>query len=83
MTDTAKQHDTIEAIQNEIYDALAVNGVFHSPHEGYAVLLEEVDELWAEITPKPHLRDRKKIYKEAVQVAAMAARIAIEFGDDA
>jgi len=45
-------------------------------HEGYAVLLEEVDEFWAEVKKKAKQRDPKKMYKELVQVAAMAQRIA-------
>lgn len=45
-----------------------------SAHESYAVLLEEVDELWDAIKANdlPHAR------KEAIQVAAMAIRFIIE-----
>lgn len=46
---------------------------FNSPHEGYAVLLEEVDELWDEIRLKTGTKE--KIKKEAIQVAAMAIRL--------
>lgn len=45
---------------------------FHSTHEGYGVLKEEVDELWDVIKsdgPKNRLRS------ESIQVAAMAIRI--------
>ena len=42
-----------------------------SGHEGYAILKEEVDELWAEIKAD---RDDELTRKEAVQVAAMAVR---------
>jgi len=45
---------------------------FNSAHEGYAVILEELDELWDEIKKRKPSRDR--ISKEAVQVAAMAFR---------
>lgn len=45
---------------------------FRSYHEGYAVLLEEVDELWEEI--KRQKVDCVNVRKEAVQVAAMALR---------
>ncbi len=47
---------------------------FASPHEGYAVLLEEVDELWDEIknNKKPGAQERMR--KEATQVAAMAMK---------
>jgi NTP pyrophosphatase (non-canonical NTP hydrolase) len=45
---------------------------FSSTHEGYAVLAEEVDELWDEVK-KNGSQDR--IREEAIQVAAMAIRI--------
>ena len=49
-------------------------GSFNSSHEGYAVLKEEVDELWDCIKDNKHttLEDLKG---EAVQVADMAIRI--------
>jgi len=45
----------------------------NSTHEGYAVLLEEVDELWDEIKQggPPH-----RVLAELVQIAAMAQRLA-------
>ncbi len=46
--------------------------LFNSAHEDYAVLLEEVDELKAEVWKKPGERDYVKMRAEAVQVAAMA-----------
>ncbi len=45
---------------------------FNSPHEGFAVLLEEADELWDEVKKKK--RDPERMRKEAVQVGAMAMR---------
>ena len=47
---------------------------FRSAHEGYAVLLEEIDELWDEVKKNPKNRDAVKMQEEAVQVAAMALR---------
>jgi NTP pyrophosphatase (non-canonical NTP hydrolase) len=44
---------------------------FNSTHEGYAVILEELDELWDEIKANS---DKSKMRKEAVQVAAMGLR---------
>ena len=44
-----------------------------SAHEGWAILREEVDELWAVVKGKGKRRD-EKMRTEAVQVAAMALR---------
>jgi NTP pyrophosphatase (non-canonical NTP hydrolase) len=49
---------------------------FHSAHEGYAVIKEEVDELWDAIKNKNP--DKAAIKKEAIQVAAMAIRFLSE-----
>ena len=67
-------------IRDEMEESVLKYGAFHSFHEAYGVLKEEVDELWNEIKRKEH--DYDKIYKEAIQVAAMARKIALcaEFG---
>ena len=53
-------------------------GQQHSAHEGFAVLYEEVDELWDEVKAKQDNRNNAKMLKELVQVAAMAQRMAEE-----
>jgi hypothetical protein len=46
-----------------------------SPHEGYAILKEEVDELWEQVKRQHDAPGRKvNMYTEAMQVAAMAMR---------
>jgi len=45
---------------------------FHSAHEGFAVLQEEVDELWEVVRKKGCTKQRMR--EEAVQIAAMALR---------
>jgi len=48
---------------------------FHSTHEGYGVLKEEVDELWGEIKEsKSFDMANFLMVNEAVQVAAMAIK---------
>lgn len=60
----------IQEILKEYHQATARHGPFHGSHEGYAVLLEEVDELWDEVKANNKQRQRE----EAIQVAAMALR---------
>lgn len=54
---------------------------FHSAHEGYAILLEEVEELWAHVKTNQNKRDLDAMRQEAVQVAAMAVKF-IEMVED-
>jgi NTP pyrophosphatase (non-canonical NTP hydrolase) len=46
--------------------------VFSSAHEGYAILLEEVEELWEEVRKKEP--DLERMYEEAIQVGAMTIK---------
>ena len=71
----AKIMDGIEA---ELRSASAEHEGFHSAHEGWSVILEEVDELWDEVKKKAKLRDKKLMAAEATQVAAMAARFILD-----
>lgn len=51
---------------------------YNSAHEGFGVLLEEVDELKRHVWTKQENRDLHEMYKEAIQVAAVAIRFAAE-----
>lgn len=64
----------LEAVRAEVMAARAKFGPFVNAHEGYAVLLEEVDELWEEVKKNQKARDPGLLEKEARQVAAMAVR---------
>lgn len=60
----------------EFYSAEIKFDSFNNAHEGYAVLLEEVNELWENVKLNQKIEGRLyNIYKEAKQVAAMAIRI--------
>ena len=70
-------------VKKEYLDATKRFGKFHNAHEGFAVLLEEVDELWdnVKLNQANTARDLD-IMKEAIQVAAMAIRIIVDCSGD-
>jgi len=70
----------INDVMIEYGEAVATNGPFSSAHEGYAVLLEEMDELWDEVKKKQSERDPRKLYHEAKQIAAMGIRFMVDVG---
>lgn len=63
-------------ILTELRKARSKHEDMNSAHEGYAVILEELDELWEEI--KKQERSHIKIAEEAIQVAAMGCRFLID-----
>lgn len=67
----------LEDVADEFKDATKKHGGFNSCHEGYAVLLEEVDELWEQVRLKRSQRDLKAMRGECVQIAAMALKFAV------
>lgn len=72
----------LEDTEAELRKAITSYPSFHTAHEGYAILLEEVDELWAEVKKKQGSEARpERIRKEAVQVAAMALRLILDTTD--
>lgn len=70
-----KRKDVMQKIKTELMITDAQKPKFHSTHEGYAVLKEEVDELWDEIkTSKVFDRANLLMVDEAIQVAAIAIK---------
>lgn len=72
----------LDALLLELTGALQNWPSFNSAHEGFGVLLEEVDELKAHVWMKQKNRDLVAMKKEAIQVAAMALRFALEVCDE-
>lgn len=69
-----KETDAIKYILTELDRARQAYPPFHSPHEGFAVLLEEVEELKAEVFKNRETRNLAHMTSEAIDVAAMALR---------
>lgn len=74
--------EVLNHVLNELEQAQENWAPFNSQHEGYGVLAEEFDELWDEIKLNQKKRDLHKTYREAIQLAAMAMRFAIEVTDE-
>lgn len=70
-TDTWDTLDNMVMVIREVRRAEASWPPFRSYHEGYAIILEELDELWEEIKGQ---QSYAGLYVEATQVAAMALR---------
>ncbi len=65
----------------ELSAAMAAYPAMNTPHEGYAVILEEVDELWDLVKVKQSKHDLAHMRLECIQIAAMALRFALELTD--
>lgn len=66
--------DVLAMIGEEVAKATKKHGPMRGAHEGYAVILEELDEAWDEIKSDNLPRARK----EMVQVGAMAVRFLLD-----
>jgi hypothetical protein len=73
--------DVADDVLTELRRACAAFPRFASAHEAYAVLLEEIDELWDEVKKRPTERRDYVIRAEAIQVAAMAIRFVLDVCD--
>ncbi len=74
------QHYTaaIADVLTELAAAVSAHAPMGSAHEGYAVILEELDELKEHVWKKATRRDLQAMRAEACQVAAMACRFMAE-----
>lgn len=77
--------DRVDAIADdvchELVRAMEKFAPMHSGHEGYAVILEELDELWELVKAnKPRSEEART---EAIHIAAMAMRYVYDLGPSA
>ena len=68
------QNKVVERVRRALWNAKKRHPDFQTYHHGYAVILEEMDELWGAIKAD----DYKNAHKECVQVAAVAQRFLID-----
>lgn len=78
--------DHIQKVCSEVAEELTRASVLfpnpqNSAHEGFAVLQEEIDEVWDHVKVNQKRRDNAALRKELIQAAAMAVRMAIEICD--
>lgn len=75
--------DLVYEVYGEVERAQDSHHPMHSAHEGYSVILEEVDELWDEVKLNPRKNPQRNatMRKEAIQVAAMAIRFVLDVCD--
>ncbi len=66
--------DLLQPVIQELRRAEAKFAPFHSAHEGWAVLYEEVDELWDAVKMQYSPERDEQLMKEAIQVTAMGLR---------
>lgn len=69
-------HSIYADVEREIKKAETRWGPISTAHEGYSILLEEVDEFWDHVKMQQKDRDLKKMRDELIQVAAVAIRVA-------
>ena len=72
-----EKQDAIKLVLDELELALNNFPLFNSSHEGYAVIKEELDELWDEIKNNKHPNSKRNQKDEAKQVAAMGIKFLI------
>lgn len=70
--------DFLRMVECEAREAACNHKAYASAHEGYGVMLEEVRELEAEVFKKREDRDPAHMLEELIEIAAVAARFAVD-----
>ena len=78
-----RDKNVFDAVNQEYSTAVSKFPPFNTAHEGFAILKEEVDELWEAVRMKQGDPKRaEQMRKEAVQVAAMALRFIVDICEE-
>lgn len=70
----SKAFELAIAMQEEAKRAVKLHGDFNSLHEAYAVILEELDEIWDIVKLKAGERNIVDLRKELIQLGAMCTK---------
>lgn len=70
--------ENLQKVKTECLQAMRDWPPYNSAHEAYGVLMEEVEEFWDHVKTNQKRRDLPNMKKEAIQIAAVALRIATE-----
>jgi hypothetical protein len=68
--------DFADLVATELSRARDLHGKITGAHDGYARILEEVDELWDEVKRKERNRSKDAMCSELVQISAICQRMA-------
>ena len=66
--------EALKLIEEEYLRASDLYPDLHSNHEAYAVIKEEVDELWDAIKDNKDVKGNNQIRHELIQIGAMVVR---------
>jgi len=69
-----KPDESLKQIEIEFLRASDLYSDLHSNHEAYAVIKEEIDELWDAIKKNKGTKGDKQIRHELIQIGAMVVR---------
>lgn len=75
---TPQEEAVLQEVLDELRRAQAHHPPYNSAHEGYAVLAEEVDELWDEVKRRHGPQRTVRMKAEVTQVAAVACRFLLD-----
>lgn len=71
---TIQDETVLQEVAAEIERARSLHGDYHSAHEAYAVIKEELDEFWDIVKMKSAKRSASAMKTELIQIACTAIR---------